>query len=185
MVKKANTFFDRTLRSFCLELSPAPFPMTSQYSDIVSSSVVAILKRDPRRVIFITEKLFGQQLPLSLRQFIWTECLLRFEKKPFDYDLVRYRLSLISYFFLFKTIKKEFCGTTNSTRFCSWCNTRKDWIETNQSIAYTRIQSHRKRCHWSMNSFVLIPKTSFSFSRHTVKFTLYIRISKNIIFVLR
>jgi hypothetical protein len=62
--------------------------MTSQYSDIVSSSVVAILKRDPRRVIFITEKLFGQQLPLSLRQFIWTECLLRFEKKPFDYDLV-------------------------------------------------------------------------------------------------
>ena len=62
--------------------------MTSQYSDIVSNSVVALLKRDPRRVIFITEKLFGQQLPLSLRQFIWTECLLRFEKKPFDYDLV-------------------------------------------------------------------------------------------------
>jgi hypothetical protein len=62
--------------------------MTSQYSDIVSTSVVAILKRDPRRVIFITEKLFGQQLPFSLRQFIWTECLLRFEKKPFEHDLV-------------------------------------------------------------------------------------------------
>jgi hypothetical protein len=73
---------------FPTELPSTPSPMTSQYSDIVSSSVVAILKRDPRRVIFITEKLFGQQLPLSLRQFIWTECLLRFEKKPFDYDLV-------------------------------------------------------------------------------------------------
>ncbi|CAF3891149.1 unnamed protein product, partial [Rotaria sordida] len=69
------------------ELQYMPYPMTSQYSDIVSSSVVAILKRDPRRVVFITEKLFGQQLPISLRQFIWTECLLRFEKKPFDYDL--------------------------------------------------------------------------------------------------
>jgi hypothetical protein len=72
--------------------------MTSQYSDIVSSSVVAILKRDPRRVIFITEKLFGQQLPLTLRQFIWTECLLRLEKKPFDYDLVK----------LFKPKKKKY-----------------------------------------------------------------------------
>ncbi|UJR14936.1 hypothetical protein I4U23_001918 [Adineta vaga] len=69
------------------ELSSAPYPMTSDYSDIVSSSVVALLKRDPRRVIFITEKLFGQQIPLSLRQFIWTECLLRVEKKPHDYDL--------------------------------------------------------------------------------------------------
>ncbi|CAF3608316.1 unnamed protein product, partial [Rotaria sp. Silwood2] len=64
-----------------------PYPMTSQYSDILSSSVVAILKRDPRRIIFIREKLFGQQLPVSLRQFIWTECLLRFEKKPYDNDL--------------------------------------------------------------------------------------------------
>ncbi|CAF1438227.1 unnamed protein product [Adineta steineri] len=69
------------------EFPPTPYPMTSEYSDIVSSSVVALLKRDPRRVIFITEKLFGQQLPLSLRQFIWTECLLRVEKKPYDYDL--------------------------------------------------------------------------------------------------
>ncbi|CAF2926066.1 unnamed protein product [Rotaria sp. Silwood2] len=69
------------------ELHYTPYPMTSQYSDILSSSVVAILKRDPRRIIFIREKLFGQQLPVSLRQFIWTECLLRFEKKPYDNDL--------------------------------------------------------------------------------------------------
>jgi hypothetical protein len=78
--------------------------MTSQYSDIVSSSVVAILKRDPRRVIFITEKLFGQQLPLSLRQFIWTECLLRFEKKPFDYDLVENEENLDEHLFSFSSI---------------------------------------------------------------------------------
>jgi hypothetical protein len=62
--------------------------MTSQYSDIVSNSVVELLKHDLRRVTFIKEKLFGQQLPLKLRQLIWTECLLRFEKKPIDYDLV-------------------------------------------------------------------------------------------------
>ena len=74
---------------FIIELPTVPYPMTSEYSDIVSNSVVALLKRDPRRVIFITEKLFGQQIPLSLRQFIWTECLLRVEKKPHDYDLVQ------------------------------------------------------------------------------------------------
>ncbi|CAF4446299.1 unnamed protein product [Rotaria socialis] len=38
--------------------------MISQYGDIVSNSVVAILKHDPRRAIFITEKLVGQQLKI-------------------------------------------------------------------------------------------------------------------------
>ncbi len=87
-----------------VEFPSTPSEMTSQYSDIVSSSVVAILKRDPRRVIFITEKLFGQQLPLSLRQFIWTECLLRFEKKPFDYDLVENEENLDEHLFSFSSI---------------------------------------------------------------------------------
>ncbi|CAF2039053.1 unnamed protein product [Rotaria magnacalcarata] len=41
--------------------------MISQYGDIVSNSVVAILKHDPRRAIFITEKLVGQQL--KIREF--------------------------------------------------------------------------------------------------------------------
>ncbi len=62
--------------------------LTSQYSDIISNSIIALLKRDIRRVIFIKEKLFGQQLPILLRQFVWTECLLRFEKGSLDYDLV-------------------------------------------------------------------------------------------------
>jgi hypothetical protein len=83
--------------------------MASQYSDIVSSSVVAILKRDPRRVMFITEKLFGQQLPFSLRQFIWTECLLRFEKKPFDYDLViLFQYKICSSYFVFVRVLLNF-----------------------------------------------------------------------------
>jgi hypothetical protein len=96
--------------------------MTSQYSDIVSSSVVAILKRDPRRVIFITEKLFGQQLSLSLRQFIWTECLLRFEKKPFDYDLV---ILFQGKKYIFEHFSLEFCGIANKKRICCGCDTRK------------------------------------------------------------
>jgi hypothetical protein len=62
--------------------------MSSQYSDIISNSIVALVKQDFRRIALIKERLFGQQLPLTLRQFIWTECLLRFEKKPFEYDLV-------------------------------------------------------------------------------------------------
>ncbi|CAF0990782.1 unnamed protein product [Rotaria sordida] len=68
-------------------ISASSHPMSSQYSDIISKSIIALLKCDLRRVIFIKEKLFGQQLPIILRQFIWTECLLRFEKKPFDNDL--------------------------------------------------------------------------------------------------
>jgi hypothetical protein len=62
--------------------------MTSKYSDILADSIIALLKRDLRRIIFIKEKLFSQQLPMILRQFIWTECLFRFEKQSFDFDLV-------------------------------------------------------------------------------------------------
>ncbi|CAM2720415.1 unnamed protein product [Rotaria socialis] len=57
------------------------------YSDTLSSSIIAILKRDLRRVVILKEKVFGQQLPRALRQLIWTECLLRFEKEPIDDDL--------------------------------------------------------------------------------------------------
>ncbi|CAF4338623.1 unnamed protein product, partial [Rotaria sp. Silwood2] len=69
------------------ELTSTRHPMTSQYSDIISKSIIALLKCDLRRVIFVKEKLFGQQLPITIRQFIWTECLLRFEKEPLDNDL--------------------------------------------------------------------------------------------------
>lgn len=62
--------------------------MTSTYSNVISDSIIALLKCDLRRMVFIKEKLFGQQLPLGLRQLIWTECLFRLEKKSFDYDPV-------------------------------------------------------------------------------------------------
>lgn len=71
-----------------LESTPISYSMTSKYSDIISNPIIAVLKCDIRRVIFIKEKLFGQQLPLILRQFVWTECLFRFEKKPLDHNLV-------------------------------------------------------------------------------------------------
>jgi len=71
-----------------LEMPSIPEPMISQHSNNISNSIIALLKRDLRRVIFIKEKLFGQQLPVILRQFIWMECLFRYEKKSFDSDLV-------------------------------------------------------------------------------------------------
>jgi hypothetical protein len=72
----------------CIEISPITGPMTSKYSDVIANSIIALLKRDLRRIIFIKEKLFGQPLPVILRQFIWLECLFRFENKSFDSDLV-------------------------------------------------------------------------------------------------
>ena len=63
--------------------------MTSQYSNLISESIIALLKQDLRRITFLKEKLFGQQLPIALRQISWTECLFRFEKKPHESDLVR------------------------------------------------------------------------------------------------
>ncbi|CAF1075101.1 unnamed protein product [Adineta ricciae] len=62
-------------------------PMTSQYSNLISESIIALLKQDLRRITFLKEKLFGQQLPVALRQISWTECLFRFEKKPHESDL--------------------------------------------------------------------------------------------------
>lgn len=59
----------------------------SNYTESLSNSLVVLLKRDIRWIGFIKEKLFGQQLSSTLRQWIWTECLLRFERKPSDVDL--------------------------------------------------------------------------------------------------
>ncbi|CAF1615883.1 unnamed protein product, partial [Adineta ricciae] len=69
------------------ESSSTTHPMTSQYSNLISESIIALLKQDLRRITFLKEKLFGQQLPVALRQISWTECLFRFEKKPHESDL--------------------------------------------------------------------------------------------------
>jgi len=75
--------------------------MTSKYSDIISHSILAILRYDPRRIVFIRERLFGQRLPNKLRQFIWTECLIHFERKTSDYNLVK---QFVLFFGKFKRI---------------------------------------------------------------------------------
>ena len=74
--------------SIHIETSPILESMTSKYSDVIANSIIALLKCDLRRVIFIKEKLFGQPLPVILRQFIWLECLFRFENKSVENDLV-------------------------------------------------------------------------------------------------
>ena len=71
-----------------LETTASPGSMISAYSNAISDSIIALLKCDLRRVVFIKEKLFGQQLPLGLRQLLWTEYLFRSEKKSFNYDPV-------------------------------------------------------------------------------------------------
>lgn len=86
-----KTFIRSETRIFvCLEMTTVCEPVISQYSNVISSSIITLLKCDLRRVIFIKEKLFGQQLPMVLRQFIWTECLVRCERKSFDYDVVKF-----------------------------------------------------------------------------------------------
>jgi hypothetical protein len=74
--------------------------------------MIALLKHDFRRITLINVKLFGQQLPITLRQFIWTECLLRLEKKPFDYDLVclyfiKKLVCMVSFFRLLLNYKQD------------------------------------------------------------------------------
>ena len=80
---------------------------TSAYTEILSSAVVSILKRDVRRIIFVKEKLFGQQLSNTLRQWIWAECLFRLGKKPFNTDLVK-DFDLKNKDFIFLSFRSEF-----------------------------------------------------------------------------
>ena len=50
-------------------------------SDTLGDAMMHILRKDPRRIQFVIQKLIGQQLPNNLRQFIWADVLLRNERK--------------------------------------------------------------------------------------------------------
>lgn len=58
--------------------------LSSEYSEIISYSLMNILKKDPRRIAFVLQKLIGQQLSYSLRIFIWSDILMRHERKKID-----------------------------------------------------------------------------------------------------
>ena len=48
---------------------------------MIGDSLLYILRKDPRRIGFVIRKLIGQQLPNNVRQFIWSDILLRNERK--------------------------------------------------------------------------------------------------------
>ena len=58
--------------------------LTSEYTEFVAESLMSILKKDPRRIAFVLQKLNGQQLPSNLRQLIWSDILVRHERKKLD-----------------------------------------------------------------------------------------------------
>ncbi|CAF0718895.1 unnamed protein product [Brachionus calyciflorus] len=58
--------------------------LSSEYSEIISESLLTILKKDSRRIAFVLQKLIGQQLSNNLRVFIWSDILMRHERKKID-----------------------------------------------------------------------------------------------------
>ena len=58
--------------------------LTSDYSEFVADSLLSIIQKDPRRISFLLQKLTGKQLTNNLRQFIWSDILLRHERKKLN-----------------------------------------------------------------------------------------------------
>ncbi|XP_019641118.1 PREDICTED: uncharacterized protein LOC109482733 isoform X6 [Branchiostoma belcheri] len=50
-------------------------------SDSLGRHVVAILKRDPRRLQEVCSRLLGKQLPGTLRMYVWTDVLMKEERR--------------------------------------------------------------------------------------------------------
>ncbi len=55
-------------------------PLSGLQSDSLGRSLVALLKRDPRRFTEVAARLAGRQLPEGLRAYMWTDVLLREER---------------------------------------------------------------------------------------------------------
>ena len=125
--------------------------MSSEYSEIISNSIIALLKRDIRRTTFIKEKLFGQQLSQALRQWIWTECLLRFEKKALDTDLVR-SCPIVSLVQVRLLPSIECRRAASATWICRRSSTWKERTEINRSIRNSGIESDRKYRDWGKSA---------------------------------
>ncbi len=61
--------------------------LSGEFSELISESVLQILRKDPRRISFLVQKLLGHQLTHSLRQFIWNEVLLRKEMQTNNFNV--------------------------------------------------------------------------------------------------
>ena len=61
--------------------------LTNEYSEIIADSLLSILQKDPRRIAFVLQKLIGQQLTINLRKFIWSDILLRHERKKIEISI--------------------------------------------------------------------------------------------------
>lgn len=58
--------------------------LSSEYSEMIAAALLSILESSPRRTAFVLQKLNGQQLTNNLRKFIWSDILVRHEKKKLD-----------------------------------------------------------------------------------------------------
>jgi hypothetical protein len=63
--------------------------LSSPLSEVIGEALLDILRKDPRRIDFLRNKLVGQQLTNNLRQFFWNDILLRNERKknPLQNDI--------------------------------------------------------------------------------------------------
>lgn len=61
--------------------------LTSEYTEFIAESLIPVLKKDPRRIAFLLQKLNGQQLTNNLRKLIWSDILVRHERKKLDSTL--------------------------------------------------------------------------------------------------
>lgn len=77
--------------------------LSSEYSEIISESLIKILNKDPRRIAFVLQKLIGQQLSNSLRVFIWSDILMRHERKKIEAGSmpVNFSNKLTIFYFIF------------------------------------------------------------------------------------
>ena len=64
-----------------MEMSEDPPPLSGMQSDSLGRSLIAILKRDPRRYAEVSAGLLGRQLPEPLRNYIWLDVLFKAERK--------------------------------------------------------------------------------------------------------
>lgn len=74
-------------------------------SNSIGRSVMAVLKRDPRRLSHLMRELHGRQLPGSLRSYVWLDVLMKSDrdrlKDRFDRAFTDLFKPKMQFYFLF------------------------------------------------------------------------------------